>query len=439
MRRPIFHLTRRRVVPAVAVLAIALGLTGAAGVVGARDDQPAAPVPVAVTGGPADHVELAQRRLRLVPGDWRTWAALGMAYLDKGRAGGDPTVFPRAEEAVRRSLSLRPKDNGEALVARGALANARHDFAAARADALAAIRINGYDADAYAVLTDAETQLGRVPAATAAVQRLLDLRPGLPAYARAAYDLEQRGRTAQAADLMRRALDSATSPADVAFCRVQLGDLAYHAGDFATAGREYAAGLAADPTVEIQRGRARVAAAQGRTDRALADYADLTSRMPNPGYLLEYADLLRAAGRPAEAAERLSTAAAAHRLFTANGGTDGITGAALAAAAGRPADAVREARAEWARRQHADVADALAWSLHLAGGDAEALPYARRAAGTGARSATYAYHLGMIELSLGHLDAARTQLAAALDRNPRFSPVDAPLAEVALAELGGAR
>nr|BFE72957.1 hypothetical protein GCM10020092_062580 [Actinoplanes digitatis] len=43
------------------------------------------------------------------------------------------------------------------------------------------------------MLADAHTQLGDAAAATAAVQRMLDLRPGLAAYARASYDLEQRG------------------------------------------------------------------------------------------------------------------------------------------------------------------------------------------------------------------------------------------------------
>jgi tetratricopeptide (TPR) repeat protein len=450
MRRH-FSTPLRRLAGAAAALAIAAGVTAAAGAFGAAGSgagsspgsagSAAGAGPVAATAPrPADAVERARQRLRLVPGDWRTWARLGVAYLDRGRATGDPTFFPRAEEAVRRSLALRPRDNGEAVVARGALANARHDFAAARADALAAIRADPFDADAYAVLADAETQLGNAAAATAAVQRLLDLRPGLSAYARASYDLEQRGRAAQAAGLMRRALETATDPADIAFCRTQLGDLAWHAGDHPAAGREYAAGLAADPSsVALQRGRARVAAAQGRTDDALADYADLTSRVPVPGYLLEHAELLRSAGRATEAAARIELAGTAHGLFTASGGVDGITGAAIELAAGRPARAVAEARAEWQRRRHAEVADALAWSLHLAGRDAEALGYARRAVATGARNAAYAYHLGAIELALGDRAAARTHLGAALRINPAFSPVDAPAARAALNALGGTR
>jgi tetratricopeptide (TPR) repeat protein len=269
---------------------------------------------------------------------------------------------------------------------------------------------------------------------------MLDLRPGLPAYARASYDLELRGRLDEATSLMSRALADAVDPHGTAFCRSQLGDLAFGRGDLGTAGTEYQAALAADPTaVSAQRGWARVRAARGDLTGALAGYAGLTARLPGPGYLLEYAELLRVAGRDAEAGEQTALAMAAQRLFTANGGQDGLSAAALALAEDRPADAVTAARAEWARRQHPDVADTLAWSLHEAGRDAEALGYARRAVAGGTHPAGYAYHLAMIQLALGHEAEARTEFARALATNPYFSLTDAPTARRALAALGGPR
>lgn len=421
---------RRTVV--VAGIAAALGVTALAAVLAPAGTPPTTAPAAAAT--PADPIARTQERVRLVPGDWRAWAALAVAYVERGRVTADPTNYPRAEEAVRRSLAARPTGNGDALVAQGALANARHDFAAARRFALGATKVNGYDADAFAVLADAETQLGDVPAATAAVQGLLDLRPGLSAYARASYDLELRGKVTEATDLMRQALEAAASRADIGFCRVQLGDLAWHAGDLDEATRQYDAGLAADPgSVALRRGKARADWAAGRRAAALAGYADVTRRAPTPSYVIEYAELLRATGRAAEADAQLEIARAGHHLFTAAGGVDGLTGTALALAAGDPATALKEARAEWSSRTHADVADNLAWALHHAGRDAEALPYARKAVGSGAKSAGYAYHLGVIELSLGRTGAAKADLAMALRVNPFFSPTDAPLARTLLA------
>lgn len=422
-------------------LAIVTGLSAV--VVGGAIGRTAAPTTTDTAVGPMSTVELldreiarSQERLRRLPGDWRAWATLGLQYLEMARITIDPTWYSKAEEAVTRSLLVQPTDNPEALAVLGALANARHDFAAARDHALAALALNPYSADAYAVLVDAQTQLGYPSEAAVALQRLLDLRPGLPAFTRASYDLELRGQTDEAAALMRRALDLAIDRHDIGFCRTQLGDLALAAGDLATAKEHYDAGQATDPaSITLLRGQSRLAAMAGDLDAAIAGYATLTRRAPTPGYLIEYAELLLAAGEPERAGEQLRLATAAHELFVANGGTDGLVGAALAMATGRFDDAVREAQAEWERRQFVDVADTLAWALHLAGRDAEARPYAQHAVDSGAVSAGYAYHLGMIALALGDTEAARTNLTRALSINPTFSPLDSPVARHALSTL----
>lgn len=249
---------------------------------------------------PADQlaasIARAQKHLSAVPGDYPAWAALGSAYTERARVTADPAYYPKAEGALRRSLKLRPTGNPAALVGLGALANARHGFATARDLAHRALRVDPYSADAYGVLADAQTQLGHLAAATEAIQHMLDLRPGLAAYARASYDLEQQGRLDDAVALMRRALGDAVDPADIAFCRYQLGELAWRAGRLDDAETEYTGGQAADPAyLPLLAGHARVAAARGHTTAALADYAKLTARYPSPGYLMDYATLLRAA------------------------------------------------------------------------------------------------------------------------------------------------
>jgi len=432
MRRPL------RTVLTVSAAALVLLTVGA--VFGLRESTPA-PGPVAVAAQAsadrlAETVARAQQRLRTLPGDYQTWAALGLAYVEQARVTADPSLYPKAEGALRRSLKVRASDNPAALVGLGALANARHDFAAARTFATGALRGNPYDADAYGVLADATTQLGDAGAATAAIQRMLDLHPGLAAYARASYDLEQRGRLAEARDLMRHALDAAVDPADIAFCRNQLGDLAWFAGDIDGASAEYTAGLAADPSYQpLLRGRARVAAASGAIDAAIADAAAVAARTPTPDTLMEYAEFLRLAGRNADADRQLTLAGAAHQIFEANGGRDDLTGALLALARNDAPAAVAAARSEWRRRPFADVADILGRALHAAGRDAEALPYARKAVALGPRNASYAYHLAMVSLAMGDRAGARAQLERVRELNPYFSPADGPTAARALSAL----
>src|SRR5215510_5470064 len=255
-----------------------------------------APAAAASADQLAAGIARAQDHLRELPGDYVAWAGLGSAYIERARVTADPTYYPKAEGALRRSLRLRPNGNPAALVGLGALANARHEFGTARDLADRALRTDPYSADAYGVIADAQTQLGNRTAATAAIQHMLDLRPGLAAYARASYDLELAGRLASAAALMRRALGDAVDPADIAFCRYQIGELAWRSGRLDDAETEYAAGQAADPGyLPLLEGQAQVAAARGQTAAALAGYARLTARYPSPTYLMEYANLLRAA------------------------------------------------------------------------------------------------------------------------------------------------
>lgn len=421
-------------------LATALLSVGVGSVFGLRPDSDpvtAAPPALAPVARPADAIARAQQQLREVPGDYDTWAALGGDYINRGRITADPTYYPKAEGALRRSLALHPNGNTTALIGLGALANSRHDFAEARDLARRVLRIDSYSADAYGVLVDAQTQLGNASAATAAVQHMLDLKPGLAAYARASYDLELHGRMAESEALMQRAMNDSVDPGDIAFCRYQLGELYWQTGRLQAAAAQYAAARKADPASQPPlEGQAKVAAALGHTGRALADYADLVARYPLPMYLFEYADLLRVAGQPAQAQQQLSLAAAALRLFSANGGTDDLGAAQLAIAQGHPEAAVQAARREWSRRHFVDVADTLGWALHKAGSDKQALHYAQRALALGTRNATYLFHRGMIELSLDMRTAARRDLRAALALNPHFSPRYAPVVTAALSRLG---
>jgi tetratricopeptide (TPR) repeat protein len=385
-----------------------------------------------------DAISAAQTRLRSTPSDQLTWARLGAAYVQQARATSDPSYYPKAEGALRRSLQLQPDGNLDALTGMGALANARHEFAAALSWGRRAIALDAYRAEAYGVTADALTQLGRYDEADAAIQRMLDLQPGLASFSRASYAFEQRGRTAPARDSMRRALAEASEPADVAFCRYYLGELELNAGRPEAALEQYRLGLGADPgSGPLLAGRAKAEAALGHPDQAVRDYAEVVQRLPLPEYVLDYARLLDSLGRTGESRSQYALLTSMQQLFAANGVVDDLTSAVVEADHGSPAEAVRHARAEWQRRHSVLVADALAWALHRAGRDREALPYTARASALGWRNATFDYHRGMIELALGQREPARRHLSAALRTDPHFDPVQAPKAVAALTSLGG--
>ncbi len=82
--------------------------------------------------------------------------------------------------------------------------------------------------------------------------------------------------------------------------------------------------------------------------------------------------------------------------------------------------------------------DAYAWALHRNGRDTDALTQIDIALSTGMNNALFHFHKGMIEFALGDLNAARTELNTAMQINPTFSPLDAPIATATLAQLGTA-
>ncbi|MEU8896375.1 tetratricopeptide repeat protein [Nocardia sp. NPDC048505] len=381
--------------------------------------------------------EIAQRHARLdrLPGDASGWAALGASYVELARVTGDPANYGQAQQALDHSFRLRPDDNAEALTGLGVLANARHEFRAARGYAERALALRPDSTEAHGVLVDALTQLGAADAATAAVQRMLDLRPGVAAYTRAAYDLELHGRVDDARTALELALGAARTVDQIAYCRYQLGELAFQAGQLDVAENHYRAGLLAAPEhAALQQGRAKLLAARGEADEAIIRYAALTGRVPLPEYLIEFGELLESAGRLDAADQRYRQVAAQLAALEAQGATDYAEAALLAADHGDPVAAVRMAELEFGRRQSVITADVLAWSLHRAGRHTEALGYADRAAALGWRNATLAYHRGMILAALGRADEAATALGEALRINPYFSPLHGPRARAALAE-----
>ncbi|MFD7453521.1 tetratricopeptide repeat protein [Kitasatospora sp. NPDC059827] len=400
------------------------------------DDAAHAAGPRTAGSSLARAITAEQQRLKALPNDAPGWARLGAEYVEQARLTADPSYYPKADEALHRSLTLAPDANIEALTGLGALANARHLFDRARDFAEQAIAASPAHWPAYAVLADARTQLGDDAGATDAVQQLLDRRPGTASFTRAAYDLEQHGHPDQARAALESALASAFDPADKAFCRFQIAELDRNAGHPDQALTGYREALADDPGhTPALAGQARAEAALGNTEAAVRDYDAAIAKVPLPQYLLELGELHESLGHPEQAQEQYRLLEAEQRLAAANGVVDDLTLGQYQADHGDPAEAVRLLRAEWQRRHNVLVADALAWALHRQGADQEALDLAEQAESHGWHNAVFLYHHGEIERALGHTEAARAHLGQALATDPSFNPLHAPRARADLAAL----
>ncbi|MFZ4178416.1 tetratricopeptide repeat protein [Streptomyces griseoincarnatus] len=381
-----------------------------------------------------------ERYLRKHPRDARAWAELGAAQVEQGVRLADPRYWPRAEKALRTALEVR-KDNVPALRAMAVLANARRDHASARAWGEAARKLKPGRWTTYPPLIEASAGLGDDEETGRLLEKLMELRSGPAVMARAAAVYRDRGWREDAAAKIADAASAAGEPAERAACLERAGQLAWERGDREDALRHFREAVRTDPDQRAaQAGQGRALAALGRTTEALSAYRTALARHPRPEYALELGELYESLGMRPAAEVQYALLRERVRLAAAHGADEELVLGRFEADHGDARAAVRRLRAEWERQPSTEVADALGWALHRAGEDEEALPFAVRATegtkGGGVRSALFAYHRGTIERSLERYGAARRHLAEALQINPWFSPLHAPLAKEALARLG---
>jgi tetratricopeptide (TPR) repeat protein len=422
-------------------------VAGTLGVVRSRDQAPTSVVVAApgaasslahISGATLDQTIAAlQDHLKAVSTDYVSWSTLGLAYVQQAKVTVNSDFYPRAEGALEKSLAINEDDNFLAYAGLAALANARHEFSAAKSYAQQGLTINSYSAILYGALSDAETQLGDYSAARASVEKMVNLSPDTSSLSRASYTWELQGDTDQARTLMQQALDDAPTGSDKAFALYYLGELAFNSGDFNGALTHYRSALDASPSDSAAlAGKAKAEAALGQSLTALEDYATLVARTPEPSYLIEYGELLQSLGRTEEADQQYAIFATTQQLFEADGVAQDSTQSLFYADHGDPTRALLSAEDGIATRPFVAMHDAYAWALHQNGRDLEALVAVNRAMKPGMKNALFHFHKGMIEMSLGAVGQARDDLTKALEINPKFDPLDVPVALAALNQLG---
>jgi tetratricopeptide (TPR) repeat protein len=270
-------------------------------------------------------------------------------------------------------------------------------------------------------------------------QRAVDLRPDLSAFIRVAYARELHGDIEGAREAMESAVEAGGPRGEnAAYARLQLGHLLFGAGDLDGAETRYEDSLEAFPGyVHALAGLARVHAARGEYDEAIALYEDVTARQPVFEYVAALGDTYTAAGDTVAAERQYHLVGAIDQLYRTNGvNTDLESAIFLADRDERLDDAVSQATAIYtAQPGSVRAADAVAWTLHKSGRSAEGLEYARQSLRLGTLDNNSRFHTAMIERAAGDPARARGLLQQIADTNPMFSLLHAAEAADTLAEL----
>ena len=357
---------------------------------------------------------------------------LGLMFVGRARELSDPGGYTLALSASSAMQELEPSSRA-ALLLRGMALHGLHRFSDAEAIARTLVATRGLPTD-LGLLGDVLADRGALDEAIAVYQRMVDLRPDLHAYARAAHVRYLKGDVRGAAQAMTLAARAASPRngesfawafAKLASYQLQLGELRA-AREATRRAREVSPG-----SLPALKSEAQIFVFEGALDAALSPLREAIARSPHPELLWMEGDVLEALGRAAEAA------AVRARLKASGAQEDPRAYALYLASRGESlAEASVLAQAELAERRDVYSYEALGWVQSARGEHREALASARRALAEGTEDARLLYHAGMIAARAQQPDEARRWLTKASALSGMLFPSQrARLAEQLTAQL----
>ncbi len=398
----------------------------------------APPAAMAETGVRAREIAFFEARVKEDPFGGSDRARLAWLYLQRARETGEFEDFRRAEAAARASIQARGAHNGGGRLTLASSLLAQHRFAEARAAAEELVAYEPEKPSYRALLAEIQMELGDYAAAAVTFGSLEGESASLAVAPRLARWEEVRGNPDRARSIMIAASDQALARGDlpreqVAWFLLRLADLEMRTGRLRQAEQALRRGLAVEPADRrLFAAFARLEAVRGNWKTALAwgeragDDADLAtmSLMGDAHAALGDRAAAESWWRRLEEAHAESPEPYARQWtqFRLDHGRrlDETRAVLENEVRGRP-DALGWDMVAWARLRTGDVQ-----------GAREAMRSALRA---GTRDPVFLYHAGMIERAAGNHRAARAHLEGALDANPRFHPVFADSARLALRGL----
>ncbi len=329
---------------------------------------------------------------------------LGWKYIEKARVRYDPGFLKLAEACAACLEATQQKTTPEVLLLRGHTLHQLHRFKDAEAAARELVKQRGLSFD-YGLLGDTLMEQGKLSEAIPAYQKMMDLKPNLQSYSRAAHVHWLQGDVAGAIRLSEMAA-KAGSPQERdstawAYSRYALYQL--QTGNFRDA--ENAIRIALElqpdhaPSLLIQ---GRILLAQNKNAEAIAPLKRALELNPLPEYQWTLADAYRVNGNAAEA-EQITK-----ELLAKGQKEDPRTFALyLASTKQQPELAEELARNELNERADIFTCDAVAWTLFAGGKTAEAQAAIQQALALKTQDARLFYHAGSIAAQAGNKTEAR--------------------------------
>ena len=369
------------------------------------------------------------------------WVHLGNALMQKVRETGDETQYRQAEYAYRQALAVRPK-NVAATIGIAWVNGGLHRFGQSIEWAEKALDLDPQNPDAHGLIADAKVEFGDYEAAKEHIQKMLDNRPDLSSYSRAAHLLFLTGDVQKATWLMRMAIDAGGPYAEnTAWCRAQLAMMLWNTGALSLAEQELDRALKTAPNnYYVLDAIGKIKSAQKDYDTAIDYYTKAIIVTPNPKTLIALGDLYIIKGEREKADEQFRRVVKQHSHEGAHVHHGNILLARFYADHDRKLpEALKEAETVYMNYKNVFVTDTLAWCYYKNGRYEEARQAIQKALRWQTPDANIFFHAGMIYAKLSEYAVAQKYLYQALSLNPNFHPVYSTVAADTLKRLSGKR
>jgi tetratricopeptide (TPR) repeat protein len=412
------------------------------------------PVPAALllprATGTERLIKNLQTRLQSNPKDPAAYSALGAAFFQRARETGDVEDFQQAEQALNRSLDLNSADfsAAPAYSTMAEVCMGEHRFSDAVTYAQKALSLGSGDLSPFAIVGDANADMGEYERAAIAYSRL-DVSGDSAADPHNVYVRDSRtsylkfvsGDTPGAIRLMQSAVAAGTEarlPAEnLAWLYYELGEYESQAGDISAANSAYLTALTVHPgDYRAMAGLGKLRGNQGRYAEAIKLYQSAVAVVPMPMFVAELGDMYTRAGNSAEAKKQYQLVEYIGLLGHINQVLHNRDLALFYADHDiKLEEALILAHKEFEVRHDIYTWDALAWALYKNGKYQEASDAMDHALRPGARDALLFFHAGMISSRLGQPSPAKDRLQTALSINPHFHVIYSEVAQQQLKAL----
>jgi len=368
-----------------------------------------------------ERIQASEKAIQSNPQRYQAYNDLAFALVSRGRETADAKYYRQAAEAVETSLLLAP-DNFEALKAQVEVLLGQRRWQEARESARSLNRDIPDDVPVWGYLAEAASELGDYDEAVKTAQWMLDLRRNNTRGLLRAADLRViYGYLDGALDFYNQACQQVPphEAEQVAFIFTRMAGVELMRGRLESAQKFLDPAIQQFPDYYLSLEMlARLRAAQGKSAEAVDLWRRRNQQLPTPESRYEFAQALEQDGQRDQAKTAYAEFERVARPLVnqpANANRDLVL--YYGNYAHNPAEALRVARSEVARRHDVFTLDAYAWALTADGQYEEAKEQMEKALAYGTQDAALFYHAGVIASKLNDRTAAERYFKESLDLN----------------------